>query len=265
MVLCICLSATLWIRLPQHFLIHVCTLAILVALSDYVCFCHPVREYFQKFRFFCKSNCVTRSLVLTVYTFLIKYAREFRRFATDPKTFIGKKVALLNAYNLETSDGYILTLHRLANPGQKVVYIQHGLMCSSADFLVKNGVAYQYFKRGYDVWLGNFRGNIFSNEHRVLKPEDPQFWQFTWDQHAEIDLPEMINFVREETGQDKIEFCGHSMGTTTFFVMMHKFPEMNEKIILASLLAPVTDIQHMKGIPKYLVNIINKAIDFFNW
>jgi hypothetical protein len=33
--------------------------------------------------------------------------------------------------------------------------------------------------RGYDVWMGNARGNTYSHRHMFLKESDEAFWKFT--------------------------------------------------------------------------------------
>ena len=67
-------------------------------------------------------------------------------------------------HDVVTEDGYILTLHRIPASNQTsppVVFLQHGLMSSSADWVISgpdHALAYQLSQAGYDVWMGNFRG-----------------------------------------------------------------------------------------------------------
>lgn len=42
---------------------------------------------------------------------------------------------------------------------------------------------------GFDVWLGNWRGNEYSNMNIHYKPSDDAFWDWTWDDMAMYDLP----------------------------------------------------------------------------
>ena len=175
---------------------------------------------------------------------------------------------------VRTKDGYKLRLHRINSqtglnlPKLKkkkpkfkgVVFMQHGLMCSSADWLVPGGLAYTLANSGYDVWMGNFRGNLYSYTHKELEQEDSEFWNFSWDEHGTIDLPTMIDHVLDVTNADQLTFIGHSMGTTAFFVMMNAYPEMNKKIKYAVALAPVTHVPNMHGIPRKTIYSISWAI-----
>lgn len=57
------------------------------------------------------------------------------------------------------------------------------------------------FSIRYDVWLLNWRGNRYSNRHRKLSPDDPEYWNFTLDDFVEYDLPAFINFILQKTGK----------------------------------------------------------------
>ena len=83
---------------------------------------------------------------------------------------------------------------------------------------------------GFDVWMGNFRGNTYSRAHTVLNPAREKFWQFSFDQMGHHDLPTMLNYVLDLTKQKKLTYIGHSMGTMAFWIMMNSRPWMNAKV-----------------------------------
>lgn len=163
------------------------------------------------------------------------------------------------AYDLVTSNGMPLQIHRLRNNSsdQEIstpIFLQHGLLGSSADFLLEGGMAYTLADAGKDVWLGNFRGSIFSRRSLREPINDKQFWGYCIDHHGSEDLPTMINFVLKETQQEQIIYIGHSMGATALFIMCNLHPNMTSKIKEAHLLAPVTDCSVIQGLPKYCIN-----------
>ena len=82
---------------------------------------------------------------------------------------------------------------------------------------------------------------------------------FSWDQMAQYDLPAMINKVLEITGQEKLFYVGHSMGTTTFMAMAATKPEMAEKVFLANLLSPVAFMEHTKSRVRSIAPHLNAA------
>ena len=114
--------------------------------------------------------------------------------------------------------------------------------------------AFRLAEQGYDVWLGNYRGNTYSRGHLTLNPDvDTSFWRFSWDEMAKYDLPAMLDYVIEQTGKEKIHYVGHSMGTTTFMAMNAMDRSWEHKVELAVLLAPVAYVEHMASPIKYLV------------
>lgn len=154
-----------------------------------------------------------------------------------------------------TPDGYVLTMFRIpgspANASRPVVFLQHGLLCSSTDWLVLgagNSLAYLFADAGYDVWLGNARGNTHSRRHVTLDPaRDAKFWNFSWHQIGLYDLPAMIDYALQVTGEAALHYVGHSQGTTAFFVMTSLRPEYNGKIRSMQALAPVAFMGHLQS------------------
>jgi len=156
-----------------------------------------------------------------------------------------------------TDDGYILTIHRIPYgklnrdlQDRPVVFLQHGLLCSSADWVVADpskGLGFLLADAGYDVWMGNYRGNTYSRNHTFLDPSQHEdgFWEFTWDEMAKYDLPAQIEKVLAVSGASELQYIGHSMGTTAFLAMHHYRKDIGEKIRLAHLLSPVAYVGHM--------------------
>ncbi|XP_055716022.1 lipase 3-like [Phlebotomus papatasi] len=154
----------------------------------------------------------------------------------------------VESHVVETQDGYRLTMHRIPHgkvpddTKRPVVFLQHGLLCSSADWVVigpERALAYQLVDRGYDVWMGNARGNTYSRDHVSLDPNFPAFWDFSWHEIGMKDLPAMLDYVLTITGWDTLHYIGHSQGTTSLWVMLSLLPEYNNYFLSVSALAPV--------------------------
>lgn len=64
----------------------------------------------------------------------------------------------------------------------KPVFLMHGLYGQCENYIVNgmnNGsLAYLLADNGYDVWLGNSRGNQHGRKHRELYPDEKEFWNF---------------------------------------------------------------------------------------
>ncbi|KAJ3641573.1 hypothetical protein Zmor_028075 [Zophobas morio] len=158
-------------------------------------------------------------------------------------------------HHVTTSDGYILTLHRILrdkNTTHKPVLVLHGLFVESSSFVstgVKNGLGFPLADESYDVWLGNVRGTPSSRNHTTLHPNrDPKFWDFSWHEMGTIDLPAMVDYVLNVTHQASLYYVGYSQGTTIFFVMMATHPTYNAKIKVHMAMAPVAYLGHMKSV-----------------
>eukprot|EP00095_Tigriopus_kingsejongensis_P005003 maker-scaffold139_size317827-snap-gene-0.14 protein:Tk05003 transcript:maker-scaffold139_size317827-snap-gene-0.14-mRNA-1 annotation:"lipase 3" len=196
------------------------------------------------------------------------------RHDLDVPVMIAKEGYPVETHTVVTEDCYILEMHRIpygktngpAKQGEArpAVYLQHGLLCSSADWVMgipEKSLGYILADHGYDVWMGNYRGNYYSREHCELNPNKEEFWHFSFDEMGEFDIPSMIDKVISSTGHSKIHYVGHSMGTTAFMITMQKKPEYAEKIIMANLLAPVAFVEHMKS----PIRLIAPFVDQIEW
>lgn len=100
--------------------------------------------------------------------------------------------------------------------------------------------------------MGNVRGNHYSRHHETLQPDGNmfhrrRFWEFSWHEIGMYDLPAMIDYVLQHTKSEKLQYIGHSQGTTAFFVMASERPEYNQKILLMQALAPIVFMKNVES------------------
>ena len=134
------------------------------------------------------------------------------------KDYIKSMGYKLEEHEVITEDGYKLTLwHIIQNKSvdkNKVVYFQPGFLCTAWVFfqLGKYSLPFMLTDLGYDVWIGNNRGTIFSLDHISKDPEDwnGDYWDFNMDDYVVYDLPASITYVRQTTGANQIDYIGHS-------------------------------------------------------
>ena len=106
---------------------------------------------------------------------------------------------------------------------------------------VEMAPAFEAARQGYDVWLGNFRGNKFSRAHVTLDPDtDMDYWKFSWAEMGKYDIPAMLGFIKQTTGSQRVAYVGHSMGTTAmFYLMSTDYARFREDVSIYIALAPV--------------------------
>lgn len=52
----------------------------------------------------------------------------------------------------------------------------------------------------------------------------------SWDETGNYDIPAVINYILDRTGQSKLSYVGYSLGSALFFIAMSTHPELNSKI-----------------------------------
>ncbi|CAB0033917.1 unnamed protein product [Trichogramma brassicae] len=153
-------------------------------------------------------------------------------------------------HKITTEDGYRLLAYRI--PGHKVnpskekktpVLLIPGAFCISTQWIVRGpgiDLAYLLADEGYDVWMSNNRGTGLARAHVSLDPDyDAEYWNFSWHEMGVYDHPANIDYILNATGKEAVIYIGHSMGTTSSYVLLSTRPEYNDKVALAISLAPV--------------------------
>ncbi|GFN80904.1 lipase [Plakobranchus ocellatus] len=174
----------------------------------------------------------------------------------------------VEVYTVKTADGFLLDLHRIPhgrkhlndikNVHQKpknVVYLQHALLSSACDWVMNyanDSLGFILADQGYDVWMGNTRGNTYSRRHASLSPDDPKFWDWSFDEMAKYDMPAFIDFILTKTGQPSLSLIGHSQGTMMNFALFSERPDMEKKVKIFIALAPVAFVESITSPIKYL-------------
>jgi lysosomal acid lipase/cholesteryl ester hydrolase len=214
-----------------------------------------------------------RLVVATVFLFSCSVAHAFPFWPFDgmkgivPATMAEMVLPFgypLEEHEVTTEDGYILTMYRIpygkntTKLGPRpALLLQHGILASSACWVLnepEHGLAFILADAGYDVWLGNSRGSTYSQKHKFLDPNKhkQEYWNFSFHEMGYYDLPAMIDFILQSTGEKKLSYVGHSQGTTQFFAMAASRPEYNDKVKVMSALAPIAFLDHTRGTVRVL-------------
>ncbi|XP_023235796.1 gastric triacylglycerol lipase-like [Centruroides sculpturatus] len=167
-------------------------------------------------------------------------------------------------YTVQTKDGYLLKLFRIPygrksqvqnTKNRPVVFLQHGLLGSATDWVINfpdQSLSYIFADEGYDVWMGNQRGNTYARKHIKYSTEEDKFWDFSIDEHAKYDTPDSIDFVLNKTGQSQLYYVGFSQGNMIVYAFLSENPEYN-KIKAVLSLGPTAWLGHIKSLPLRLL------------
>jgi len=169
---------------------------------------------------------------------------------SDMEGMVTSKGYAVERHEVVTRDGYILTVFRI--PGSRgatdfsaarpPVLLAHGISLSSTCWVVneaRESLGFVLADQGYDVWMMNTRGNTYAKGHKRLTDSESEFWAFSADQMALVDLPATIDYILQATAFDQVSFVGHSQGCALMLALLAKYTEYNEKISVNIAMAPV--------------------------
>ncbi|XP_042718725.1 lipase member M-like [Lagopus leucura] len=193
-------------------------------------------------------------------------------------------------HEVVTEDGYYLTLQRIphgkdnsgsmsasheaetpgssmfCHPPKPAVLLQHGLVLEGSNWvtnLPNRSLGFILADAGYDVWIGNSRGNSWSRKHKEFEFHSEKYSSYSFHEMAMYDLPATINYILQKTGQEQLYYVAYSQGTTTGFIAFSSIPELDRKIKMFFALAPITTSSNMKSplvrvfdLPEGLIKLI---------
>ena len=92
------------------------------------------------------------------------------------------------------------------------VLLMHDYLSSSEDFINNgnNSLGFLLALDGYDVWMGNNRGNIYSQGNLNLNISNLNYFNFSFVEMGNRDIPAMIKYILSVSGQSQITYIGHS-------------------------------------------------------
>ncbi|KAK3922415.1 Lipase 1 [Frankliniella fusca] len=208
------------------------------------------------------------------------------RFIFGPITKTSKDLLDMWGYPYEqhrvlTEDGYVLTVDRIPNPGRPPVYLATPYLGAAPIFLTlgrdhalggylgtsgtgneDQGLSrFRLYDAGYDVWMSNVRGSIYSPDHIRLTTDDPEYWKFSFHEHALYDHPACIDMILAKTVYRQLLYIGYSMGSLSLLIMASLKPEYGRKVAAAFLMAPSTTQYYNDGNFISLLNAVTNSTE----
>lgn len=184
-------------------------------------------------------------------------------FQEDYKSFIAGLGLNLEEGQIITEDRYINTvwiLNSKTKRNGKSIILQHGLLDGAWTWLIlgEKSLAYILAEEGYTVYLHYIRGSQFSKSHLDYNTGlNSDYWDFSFDEMAEFDLPALIEYVKKRDNVEKVDYIGHSQGTLIFFLEYMNNPEFLEKNINRYI--ALGTVPNVNNAPHFLIKLFDKS------
>ena len=183
----------------------------------------------------------------------------------DYKSFISSLNLDLEEITVVTKERYANTIWALtsndpSNRNGRSIILQHGLIDAAWSFLIlgKDSLPKKLCDEGYRVYLPYVRGTQFSRSHLDYKSTlNSDYWNFSFDQMAEYDLPAIINTVKERDQVEQVYFIGHSQGSLMYFLAYINDPEFIEKNV--KKFVALGTIPNVNNSTHFLIKLFQKS------
>ena len=119
-----------------------------------------------------------------------------------------------------TEDGWEADIRHFKGDGPPVLIV-HGMGANHYNFDYHEDVSLSHYlqQSGWDVWIPELRG-----DPGARPPYKKARGEFTFDDLAH-DLPFAVESVLEATGQEQLDWVGHSMGGMLLYTALSNYPD----------------------------------------
>lgn len=159
----------------------------------------------------------------------------------------------LETHFVTTEDSYVNRMFRVTDPTWKqaykgVVYLQHGFTDSADNFVInvkEKAPAFVLASEGYDVYLGNLRGNYYSQGHLLYEAAtDVRYWEDASLYKQGLDIQSFVEAALKISGFDKLSVISHSFGSVQMAINLSEDPEFYDErvnlwVLLGAQIRPV--------------------------
>jgi pimeloyl-ACP methyl ester carboxylesterase len=162
----------------------------------------------------------------------------------------------ISNFTVVTPDHCNLTVFHITSPKGKgtkgPVFVLHGVLDSADTWVVNSAeqsLAFILANEGYDVFLGNSRGNKYATGVTTHRPHSAKYWEWSFDDMAKYDMPAQVDAVLKRTQQASLRMVCHSQGCTqSIMALTENYGNLSHKISHLVGLAPVTALEHQNSV-----------------
>lgn len=128
------------------------------------------------------------------------------------------------------------------------ILLMHGHMLTSDCWVLGNetSLAFDLVENCHPVYLGNSRGNYYSQRHRKLSKNSSEFWNFSYEEIGLYDVAAMLIHIYHKHKGMQVHYVGHSQGCAEILILLAERAQFQLIVGTVFLLAPATYFRHSR-------------------